>query len=78
MDPWGSFQNFMMDFKQLAANPSQFVMSRMGIPQNISNDPDAIIQHMMSNGKLSQSQYNVARHAASQIQSNPLFKQFFK
>lgn len=77
-DPWGSFQNFMNNFKQMAANPAQYVMNNMGVSQDIANNPDAIIQKMMSEGKVSQQQYNAARQAASQIQNNPMFKQFMK
>lgn len=77
-DPWGSFQNFMNGFRQMAANPAQYVMSNYGISQDIANDPNAIIQKMMQEGKISQQQYNSARQAASQIQNNPMFRQFFK
>ena len=54
-DPWGSFQNFMSGFQQMMSNPQQFVMSRMGISQDIANNPNAIIQKMMSEGRISQS-----------------------
>lgn len=77
-DPWGSFQNFMYSFKQMMSNPQQFVMSHFGIPNEIANDPNKIIQKMMSDGRLSQSQYNAARHTAQQIQNNPMFGQFMK
>ena len=77
-DPWGSFQNFMNGFRQLAANPAQYVMSKYGIPQELANDPNAIIQKMMQEGKVSQHQYNSARQTASQIQNNPMFRQLFK
>ena len=77
-DKWGSFQNFMNDFSQLAKNPAQYAMQKMGIPQNIANDPDAIIQQWMNEGRLSQEQYNEARKAASRIQNNPMFNQLMK
>ena len=77
-DPWGSFQNFMNGFKQMASNPAQYVMSRYGISQDIANNPDAIIQRMMQEGKITQDQYNQARQAASQIRNNPMFNQLFK
>lgn len=77
-DKWGSFQNFMNDFSQLAKNPIQYAMQKMGIPQNIANDPDAIVQQWMNEGKVSQEQYNEARKAAGMIQNNPLFKQLLK
>lgn len=74
-DPWGSFQNFMNGFQQMMCNPAQYMMQRYGIPKEIANDPNAIIQNLMSNGKLSQEQYNAARQAASRIQNNPMFNQ---
>lgn len=77
-DPWGSLQNFMSSFKQFAANPAQYMVNHCGIPQNIANDPNAIIQHMMSSGKLSQQNYNAARNAAMKIQNNPMFNQLLK
>lgn len=74
-DPWGSFQNFMSNFlRQLVTNPEQYMISR-GISRNIANDPDAIIQKMMQEGKISQQLYNSARQAAGRIQSNPMFMQ---
>lgn len=77
-DPWGSFQNFMNGFRQMASNPAQFMMQRYGIPQEIANNPNAIIQKMMSEGNLSQAQYNAARQAAKRIQNNPMFNMFMK
>lgn len=77
-DPWGSFQNFMNAFKQMAVNPTQYIMQNFGISQDIANNPNAIIQKLMSEGKLSQEQYNNAMRTAQQIQNNPLFRQFMK
>lgn len=71
-DPWGSFQNFMSNFQQMAKNPVEYMMKNYGI--NLSN-PNDIIQQVMSSGKLTQEQYNAAKQAASKIQSNPLFNQ---
>lgn len=77
-DPWGSFQNFMSSFRTLANNPAQYMMQKYGIPQDIANDPDAITQKLMSEGKITQQQYNEARKAASMIQNNPMFSQLMK
>lgn len=77
-DPWGSFQNFMSSFRTLANNPAQYMMQKYGIPQDIANDPDAITQKLMSEGKITQQQYNEARKVASMIQSNPMFSQLMK
>lgn len=75
-DPWGSFQNFMNGFQMMMKDPKQYVMDNYGIPKEKADNPDAIIQHLMSEGKVSQQQYNMARQAAMRIQSNPLFGQF--
>ena len=77
-DPWGSFQNFMKSFQQMANNPAQYVMQRMNIPQEMADNPDAIIQNMMNSGQISQAQYNAARQAAQRIQNNPMFKTFIQ
>lgn len=77
-DPWGSMQNFMTDFQKMASNPAQYVMDKAGIPKEMANNPDAIIQKMMNDGKISQAQYNAARQAAQRIQGNPMFRQFFR
>lgn len=43
----------------LKNNPSAF-LSRFGIPSNMMNDPNAMIQFLMNNGKITQEQYNNA------------------
>lgn len=73
-----NIMQFMASFQQLAANPAQFVMKNYGIPKDIANNPDAIIQKLMSEGRISQAQYNSARQMAGQIQNNPMFQQYFK
>ncbi len=47
--------------QNLKQNPMQFlVQKRFNVPQNISNNPNAIIQHLMNTGQVSQQQYNQA------------------
>lgn len=74
-DPFGSMQGFMNQFRGFMQNPAQMLTSRLGIPNNLANDPNGAIQWLMNNGKLSQEQYNKARELAGQIQSNPQFNQ---
>lgn len=47
---------------QLKANPLQFLMQRrMNLPQNINaNDPQAILNHLVRSGQVSQDQINNA------------------
>lgn len=61
------FQNFMK-------NPIQTLLSaNLNIPQNIANNPQAIIQHLLSSGQVSQSQVN----QAMQAKDNPMFQGLF-
>ena len=62
--------NMFQQFQQFRQNPMQWRASRgMQVPQQIAGDPNAIIQYMMNNGKLSQEQYNQAAQMAQQMQN---------
>lgn len=67
--------NFL-EFMQFANNPTQYMANRgFNVPNNINNS-NQLIQHMMNNGMLSQSQYNQALNQANQLQKTPQFMQF--
>lgn len=55
--------NNAMQFIQMAMqiknNPGE-VLGKMGIPKDITNDPQQVVQYLMNNGKVSQNQYNDA------------------
>ena len=57
----------MNQFKQ---NPMALLSKRFNIPQNIGNDPNQIIQHLMSTGQVSQQQYNMANQQLSAMKKN--------
>ena len=59
--------NPMQMLQQLRSNPMQFIQ-RAGfrVPQNIT-DPNAIIQHLMQTGQISQERYNQAFQMAQQL-----------
>lgn len=48
--------------QQLKANPMQFLLQRrMNLPQNINvSDPQAILNHLLKTGQISQDQVNSA------------------
>ena len=54
--------NPMAVLQQFKANPLQFLMQRrMNIPQGIPmNDPQAILNHLVGSGQISQQQINNA------------------
>jgi len=59
--------NPMQMVQQLRSNPMQFIrQAGFNIPQNLS-DPNAIIQHLMNSGQVSQAQYNYARQMAQRF-----------
>lgn len=75
-DPFGSMQNMVSSFNGFMNNPMQALLQRrINVPQTMMNNPSGIIQYMMNNGMLNQQQYNAARMAAQQAQSNPMFHQ---
>lgn len=75
-DPFGSLQNMASQFGGFMQNPMQALLQRrINVPQNLMGNPSGIIQHMMNTGMLNQQQYNAARMAAQQAQSNPMFQQ---
>lgn len=49
---------------QMRSNPQQFFGNLQGVNMN---DPNAIIQYLMSNGRVSQEQYNNAVKMAQQM-----------
>lgn len=59
----------------LMQNPMGTLMSRnLNIPQNIANNPQAIVQHLLSSGQISQDQVN----QAMQMRNNPMFQGLFR
>ena len=55
----------MMMLQQVKANPLGFFMQRgLNIPTNMANDPNAILQHLVNSGQVSQEQINNAYRMA--------------
>lgn len=50
------------EMKALQKNPVQYLLSkRLNIPTNIGNNPQAIVQHLVSTGQVTQQQVAQAR-----------------
>lgn len=56
----------MQMLPQLKSNPMS-ILGSFGVPQNISNDPQAVIQNLMNNGKIDQNTYNQAMQMAKNM-----------
>lgn len=53
---------------QLRQNPVQFLMQRkLNIPQNMANDPQGILNHLLQTGQISQDQINQAYQMAQRF-----------
>lgn len=60
--------NPMAMLQQLKANPMQFLMSRrFNVPQGVTTDPSAILNHLMQTGQINQQQINNAYQMAQQF-----------
>ena len=61
-------QSLMQMLPHIKANPMQFLIQRkLNIPQSMMNDSDAIINHLLQTGQISQSQVNNAHQMAQQM-----------
>ena len=59
--------NLMQMLQQLRQNPVQMLrQAGLNVPDNL-NDPNAIIQHLMNSGQVSQQRYEQARQMAAQF-----------
>jgi len=60
--------DLMQIVQQIKANPMQFLIQRrLNIPQNISNDPTAILNHLLQTGQTNQDAVNRAYQMAQQM-----------
>lgn len=60
--------NPLQMLNQIKQNPMSFILQQgLNIPQDIVNNPNKIIQHLMNTGQVSQEQYDNALKMAQQI-----------
>lgn len=61
--------NPMQILQRLQQNPMQMLQQvGLNLPQNVNmNDPNAIIQHLMNSGQVTQQQYEQARQMAARF-----------
>ncbi len=70
--PLGNIANLMNLFNQFAQNPVGAIMG-MGynVPQNVQNNPEAIVNYLRSSGQMSEQQFN----QFSQLANSPIAQQ---
>lgn len=63
-----NLQGIMQMLPQIKANPMQFLLQRkLNIPQGMTSDPNAILNHLLQTGQISQNQVNGAYQMAQQM-----------
>lgn len=62
----GGQPNLMQILAQFKANPMQILAQRFNLPQQM-DDPNAIIQHLVNSGQVSQEQINAAYQQAQRL-----------
>ena len=61
----GNTINAMQMLQSFKQNPMQFLMrNRLNVPQDIANDPNAIISHLLQTGQVNQEAVNRAYQMA--------------
>lgn len=72
--PFGNMMNVMnmvQKFQQFRTNPVQALLSmnpKLHIPQNIANDYQAVVQHLIDTGQMTQDEFNQFSQMANQFQ----------
>ncbi len=62
-------QQLMSMYQQMRSNPMQVLSRRFNIPQDVDvKDPNAILQHLLNSGQVSQAQVNNVMN----MRSNPI------
>lgn len=72
---FGNIQDINNLYQQLRQNPSQILNRRFNVPLNVDmSDPNAILQHLMNTGQVSQAQIN----GVMSMRTNPLIQQLIR
>ena len=75
IDMLGNIQDITNLYQQFRQNPMSMLNKRFNIPQNVNlNDPNAILQHLMNTGQVSQSQINTVMS----MRNNPLIQKLIQ
>lgn len=68
----GNINDVFNVFNMLKQNPMQVLSMKYNIPQNVNmSDPNAIIQHLLNTGQITQQQVN----GCMNMRSNPVIQQ---
>lgn len=72
IDMIGNIKDISDLYQRFRQNPIQMLNKRFNIPQNVDlGDPNAILQHLMNTGQVSQNQIN----QVMQMKNSPMIQQ---
>lgn len=64
----GNMKDIMDFYQKFRQNPIQLLNQRFNIPQNVNlSDPNAILQHLMNTGQVTQDQINQVMQIKNKI-----------
>lgn len=64
----GNMKDIMDFYQRFRQNPMQLLNQRFNIPQNVNlSDPNAILQHLMNTGQVTQNQINQVMQMKNKI-----------
>lgn len=68
INPMMASPQLMQNLQQLKANPLQFLVKRgFNVPATVGNDPQAIMNHLLQTGQVTQQQINSVYQMAQQF-----------
>ena len=68
LDMVGNMQDIMNFYQRFRQNPMQMLNQKFNIPQNVDmSDPNAILQHLLNSGQITQDQVNNAMRMRNQM-----------
>jgi hypothetical protein len=68
LDMVGNMQDIMNFYQRFRQNPMQMLNQKFNIPQNVDmSDPNAILQHLLNSGQITQDQVNNAMRMRNQF-----------
>ena len=68
IDMVGNMKDIMDFYQKFRQNPIQLLNQRFNIPQNVNlSDPNAILQHLMNTGQVTQDQINQVMQMKNKI-----------
>ena len=68
LDMFGNLKDITDMYQRFRQNPIQLLNQRFNIPQNVDlSDPNAILQHLMNTGQVTQNQINQVMQVKNKI-----------